>query len=58
MHLITMSFILNINSVTDELLSDDSWDICNVKEPDTCTQVRGQESATNIPLMYWYNNNS
>ena len=49
-----MSFILNHNSVTDELLSDDNWDICNVKEPDTCTQVRGLESAINIPLMYWY----
>ena len=37
-----MKLLLN-HSVTDGLLSDDNWDICNVKEPDACTQVR--ESA-------------
>lgn len=37
-------FLLN-HSITDGILSDDNWDICNVKEPDTCTQVRDLESA-------------
>ena len=28
------------SSMTNEILSDDNWDVCNIKEPDACTQVR------------------
>ena len=42
----SLVFIIN-HSITDGILTDDNWDICNVKEPDTCTHVRSRVSYIN-----------